>query len=86
MQLAGVTDGACRRIAGLFGRADELGIAPRAVLGKLERLTRGIEPAAAALAVDFSARYQCPETMATILEIIRRRAGRAWAFLGGRPE
>jgi serine/threonine-protein kinase HipA len=66
--------------------ADELGVAPRAVLGELERLTRRIEPAAAALAADFTVRYQCPETMAAILEIIRRRAGRAWTFLGGRPE
>ncbi len=65
--------------------AGELRIAPRAILGELGRLTRTIEPEAEALAREFTARYGCGETMEAILKIIRRRAGRAWASLGGRP-
>jgi serine/threonine-protein kinase HipA len=64
--------------------AAELRIAPRAVLGELERLTRNIEPEAETLAEEFANRYGCGETMDTILKTIRQRAGRAWAFLGGR--
>jgi hypothetical protein len=64
----------------------ELEIAPRAVFGELERLTRTIEKTAEALAGEFTARYDCGETMNAILEVIRSRSGRAWAFLGGRPD
>lgn len=66
--------------------AEELEISPRAVFGELENLAQKIEKAAEALAGEFNDRYDCGETMNTILEIIRRRSGRAWAFLGGRPE
>jgi len=66
--------------------ADELAIAPRAVFSELERLTRNVEKEAAALAEEFSDRYDCGEAMSAILETIRRRSGRAWAFLGGRPD
>jgi serine/threonine-protein kinase HipA len=66
--------------------AEELEIAPRAVFGELERLTRTIEKTAEALAGEFTERYGCGETMNAILEVIRHRSGRAWAFLGGRPE
>jgi hypothetical protein len=52
----------------------------------LERLTRTIEKTAEALAGEFTARYDCGETMNAILEVIRSRSGRAWAFLGGRPD
>ncbi len=65
--------------------AEELKIAPRAVLGELERLTRAIEAEAKNLAGEFSARYGCGDTMEAILRVVRRRTGRAWAFLGGRP-
>jgi len=66
--------------------AEELKIAPRAVFGELERLTRTIEKPAEALAEEFSDRYGCGETMGAILEVIRRRCGRAWAFLGGKVD
>ena len=66
--------------------AEELKIAPRAVFGELERLTRTIEKTAEALAVEFTKRYGCAETMNAMLEVIRARSGRAWAFLGGRPD
>lgn len=66
--------------------AEELEIAPRAVFGELERLTRTIEKTAEALVGEFIERYGCGETMTAILEVIRRRSGRAWAFLGGRPD
>ncbi|MBW6511960.1 MAG: type II toxin-antitoxin system HipA family toxin [Desulfuromonadaceae bacterium] len=65
--------------------AEELGVSPRAVFGELEILTQTIEKTSEALAVDFNDRYSCGDTMNRILEIIRRRSGRAWAFLGGRP-
>jgi serine/threonine-protein kinase HipA len=64
--------------------AEELEIAPRAVFGELENLTQAIENTAEALAEEFTDRYDCGDTMNAILEIIRRRSGRAWAFLGGR--
>ncbi len=66
--------------------SEELAIAPRAVFGELERLTRTIEKTAEALAGEFTARYDCGETMNAILEVIRGRSSRAWAFLGGRPD
>lgn len=66
--------------------AEDLAIAPRAVFGELENLTQTIEQTAEALAGEFNDRYGCGETMNAILETIRRRCGRAWAFLGGRPE
>lgn len=66
--------------------AEDLGIAPRAVFGELENLTQKIEQTAEALAREFNERYGCGETMNDILETIRRRCGRAWAFLGGRPD
>jgi serine/threonine-protein kinase HipA len=66
--------------------SEELAVAPRAVFGELERLTRTIEKTAEALAGEFTARYDCGETMNAILEVIRSRSGRAWAFLGGRPD
>ncbi len=66
--------------------AEELEIAPRAVFGELERLTRTIEKTAEALVGEFTDRYGGGETMNAILEVIRRRSGRAWAFLGGRPD
>lgn len=66
--------------------AEDLGISPRAVFGELENLTQAIESTAEALAGEFNDRYGCSETMNAILETIRRRCGRAWAFLGGRPE
>lgn len=66
--------------------AEELGIAPRAVFGELERLTRAIEKTAADLAGEFTDRHGCSETINAILEVLRRRSGRAWAFLGGRPD
>jgi rRNA-processing protein FCF1 len=66
--------------------AEELEVAPRAVLGELERLTRAIEKTAEALVGESTDRYGCGETMNAILEVIRRRSGRAWAFLGGRPD
>lgn len=66
--------------------AEELDISPRAVFAELESLTQRIEKTAEALAGEFNARYECGDTMNGILEIIRRRCGRAWAFLGGRPE
>ncbi len=66
--------------------AEDLEISPRAVFGELENLTQAIEKAAEALAGEFNDRYDCGDTMNTLLEIIRRRSGRAWAFLGGRPE
>ncbi|MGK2944940.1 MAG: type II toxin-antitoxin system HipA family toxin [Desulfuromonadales bacterium] len=66
--------------------AEELEISPRAVFGELENLTQDIEKTAEALAREFNDRYDCGDTMNSILEIIRRRCGRAWAFLGGRPE
>jgi serine/threonine-protein kinase HipA len=65
--------------------ADELGIAPRAVLSELEQLTRSIESEAAGLAEQFTDRYECGETLNAILETIRRRSSWAWASLGGRP-
>ena len=65
--------------------AEELKIAPRAIFGELERLTRTIEKTAEALAVEFTELYGCAETMNAMLEVIRGRSGRAWAFLGGRP-
>jgi serine/threonine-protein kinase HipA len=64
----------------------ELEIAPRAVFGELERLTRTIEKTAEALAGEFIERYGCGEIMNAILDVIHRRSGRAWAFLGGRPD
>jgi serine/threonine-protein kinase HipA len=66
--------------------AEELEISPRAVFGELENLTQTIEKTAVALAGEFNDRYDCSDTMNSILEIIRRRCGRAWAILGGRPE
>jgi serine/threonine-protein kinase HipA len=66
--------------------AEELKIAPRAIFGELERLTRTIEKTAEALAVEFTELYGCAETMNAMLEVIRGRSGRAWAFLGGRPD
>jgi serine/threonine-protein kinase HipA len=66
--------------------AEEMEIAPRAVFGELERLTRTIEKTAEALAGEFSERHSCGETMNAILEVICGRCGRAWAFLGGRPD
>lgn len=66
--------------------SEELAIAPRAVFGELEKLTRTIEKTAQALATEFTERYGCGETINAILEVIRRRNGRAWAFLGGRPD
>jgi len=66
--------------------AEDLGIAPRAVFGELENLTQTIEQTAEALAGEFNDRYGCVKSTNGILEIIRRRSGRAWAFLGGRPE
>jgi serine/threonine-protein kinase HipA len=66
--------------------AEELGISPRAVFGELENLTQAIENTAEALAGEFNDRYDSGDTMNSILEIIRRRCGRAWAFLGGRSE
>jgi serine/threonine-protein kinase HipA len=65
--------------------AEDLGVAPRAVLGELKQLLDGIEPAASKLAGEFSQFQGCGETIAAIQEIIRRRVGRAWTFLGGRP-
>ena len=67
------------------GLAEDLNIAPRAVLGELERVTRAIEPEAEALAGEFNSRYDCGKTIDAILEVIRRRVGRAWSVLGGRP-
>jgi serine/threonine-protein kinase HipA len=64
----------------------ELNISPRAVFGELENLTQAIENTAAALAGEFNDRYDCGDTMTSILEIIRLRTGRAWGFLGGRPD
>jgi serine/threonine-protein kinase HipA len=66
--------------------SEELAVAPRAVFGELERLTRTIEKTAEALAEEFTESYGCGEIMNAILEVIRRRNGRAWAFLGGRPD
>ncbi|MFK5925461.1 MAG: type II toxin-antitoxin system HipA family toxin [Desulfuromusa sp.] len=66
--------------------AVELEISPRAVFGELENLTQAIDKTAEALAGEFKDRYDCGDTINAILEIIRRRSGRAWAFLGGRPE
>lgn len=66
--------------------ADALEISPRAVFSELEHLTQAIEKTAEALAEEFNDRYDCGDTMSNILEIIRRRSGRAWAFLGGRQD
>jgi serine/threonine-protein kinase HipA len=66
--------------------AEELEIAPRAVFGELERLTRTCEKTAEALVGEFTDRYGCGETMNAVLGVIRRRSGQAWAFLGGRPD
>jgi serine/threonine-protein kinase HipA len=66
--------------------AEELEIAPRAVFGELERLTRTIEKTAEALAGEFIERHNCGVIMKAILDVIHRRSGRAWAFLGGRPD
>jgi serine/threonine-protein kinase HipA len=66
--------------------SEELEIAPRAVFGERERLSRTIEKMAADLAGEFTDRYGCGETMNAILEVIRRRSGRAWIFLGGGPD
>lgn len=66
--------------------AEELEISSRAVFGELENLTQAIEKTAEALAEEFNDRYDCSDTMSNILEIIRRRCGRAWVFLGGRQD
>jgi serine/threonine-protein kinase HipA len=66
--------------------AEELEIAPRAVFGELERLTRTCEKTAEALVGEFTDRYGCGETMNAVLGVIRRPSGQAWAFLGGRPD
>jgi len=65
--------------------AEELQITVKAVLGELQRLVEQIEPTAESLAKDYVSRYDCSETMVAILDIVRRRTSRAWAFLGGRP-
>ncbi len=65
--------------------AEDLEIAPRGVIGELERLTKDCQRTADALAGEFTDRFGCGETLNAILEVIRRRSGRAWAMLGGRP-
>jgi serine/threonine-protein kinase HipA len=66
--------------------AEELEIAPKAVFAEISSLVRGAETTATVLAEEFTGRYGCGTTISAILEVIRRRSGRAWTFVGGRPD
>lgn len=65
--------------------AEDLDLSPKAVFRELKRLTQTIESKAEELTHEFWGHCEA-ETMSRIVEIIGRRTGKAWAFLGGRPD